>query len=201
MRLQEWRGLATLRSLAISSAMPGDGKSTIALNLATTLAENGKRSVLLIEGDLHLPSLAKALNIPAQPGLAECLENGVDPIMHIRRLKPLQFFMLQSGQAHGNPTELLQSAALPRLLEGIGPYFDWVLIDTPAIAPLTDALTISRYCDGTLLVVRADHTIREAVDDAVSQLGAERLVGIVFNGAEGLNRYYSKYSKYYGRKK
>jgi Mrp family chromosome partitioning ATPase len=78
--------------------------------------------------------------------------------------------------------------------------FDWVVVDTPPVTPLTDALTMARHVDASLLVVRADCTPRAAVDEALDRLGPKRVLGIVFNGAESLNRLYSKYYGHYGRK-
>jgi capsular exopolysaccharide synthesis family protein len=200
MRLRDLKSSRKLQSLVVTSALPKDGKSTVALNLATALAEGGKRSVLLIDGDLHHPTLAASLGIEVQPGLAECFECGVDPLSAIRRLEPLSWYLLQSGTPKGNPTDFLQTDALAEMMVTLSSQFDWILVDTPPVAPLTDALSISRRVDGTLLVVRAGVTPRTAIDEAIELLGQQHLLGIVFNGAEGLDRRYKKYHKYYGRK-
>ncbi len=81
--------MATLHSLVITSPLPGDGKSTIAMSLATTLAEGGRSNVLLIEGDLHRPSIANSLGVRPRPGLAECLQDGLDPFSQIRKMERL----------------------------------------------------------------------------------------------------------------
>ncbi|MEO8130906.1 MAG: CpsD/CapB family tyrosine-protein kinase [Bryobacteraceae bacterium] len=201
MRLRTLKGLGKLKSLLITSALPRDGKSTMSLNLATAMAEGGKHSVLLIEADLYHPSLSQRLGLPARPGLAECLEGGKDPVSLLRRLEPLQWFVLQAGTPKGNPTELLHSEALPRVLQRLAPYFDWILVDSPPVAPLTDALLISQHVDACLMVVRADYTPREAVEEAMKLLGPKKVLGILFNGVEGLNRLYSKYYGYYGKKR
>ncbi len=127
-----------LRSILITSPLPGDGKSTVALNLATALAENGKRSVLLIEADLHHPTLVQRLGISPRPGLAECLEEGHDPLLALQRLETLQWYLMQAGNPHGNRTELLQSEGTAALLQTLAPRFDWILIDAPPVAPLSD---------------------------------------------------------------
>jgi capsular exopolysaccharide synthesis family protein len=193
MRLRELKGLAKLRSLVITSPLPEDGKSTIALNLATALADEGRSRVLLVEADLHHPSLGKSLGIKTETGLAECIENGVEPLSVLRRIEPLGWYLLPAGNPRLNPTDLLQSEPLAKLLERINPYFDWVLIDTPPVRPLTDAVALSRQVDATLLVVRAGQTPKDAVQEAVDLIGRKHLLGIVFNGAETLNRLYSKY--------
>jgi capsular exopolysaccharide synthesis family protein len=201
MRLRALKALGKLKSLLITSALPRDGKSTIALNLATVIAEGGKHSVLLIEADLYHPSLAQRLGLPARSGLAECLESGADPVSLLRRIEPLHWYLLPGGTPQGNPTELLHSDSLPRVLQRLAPYFDWILIDSPPVAPLTDALLISQHVDASLLVVRADYTPREAVEEALKLLGPKKVLGILFNGAEGLNQMYSKYYGYYGKKR
>jgi Mrp family chromosome partitioning ATPase len=86
------------------------------------------------------------------------------------------------------------------LLQRLSPHFDWILIDTPPVAPLTDAVTLAQHVDGCLLVVRADYTPREAVEEAMKLLGPRRVLGMLFNGAEGLNQLYSQYYGYYGKK-
>ena len=199
MRLRELKGLARLRSLVITSPLPEDGKSTIALNLATALADEGKSRVLLIEADLHHPSLGKSLGMKMETGLAECIEDGVEPLSVLRRIEPLGWYFLSAGIPRLNSTDLLQSESLTTLMERLTGYFDWVLIDTPPVRPLTDAVALSRQVDATLLVVRAGQTPKDAVQEAVDLIGRKHLLGIVFNGAESLNRLYSKYYGHYGK--
>jgi succinoglycan biosynthesis transport protein ExoP len=200
MRLRELKDVAKLRSMVITSPLPQDGKSTIALNLATALAEQGKRSVLLIDADLYHPSLAQRLGLQIRPGFGECLEDGLDPLTAVRRLEPLGWYLLQAGEPRGNPTELMQSESLSKVIQRVSPFFDWVLIDTPPVAPLADAVEVSRHVDASLLVVRADRTPREAIEHALTLLGQKHVLGILFNAAEGLNRVYSEYYGHYGKK-
>lgn len=200
MRLRVMSEAGKLRSLLITSALPQDGKSTTALNLATALAEQGKRSVLLIEADLHHPTLREQLGIESWPGLAECLEDGLDPLAAVRRLNPLDWYLLPAGEPRGNPTELLQSDALATVMSKLSPRFDWILIDSPPITPLTDALALARQADASLMVVRAHRTPRATVEKAIELLGRKHVLGIVLNGLEGLDRVYSKYYGYYGKK-
>lgn len=200
MRLREIWNTGKLRSLLITSPLPGDGKSTIALNLATALSEKGQRSVLLIDGDLHQSALVRQLGIPTGPGLAECLESGLSPMSAVRRLDPLGWYFLSSGTPHTHPTELLQGEVLPGVLQELYEYFDWILIDSPPVIPLTDALSLARRTDASLLVVRAERTPRDAVHETVKLLGHQHVIGVLLNGVEGLNRLYAKYQGYYGTK-
>jgi polysaccharide biosynthesis transport protein len=199
MRLGELKDIAKLRTLMITSPLPRDGKSTVILNLATVLAEGGKQSVLVIEADLHHPILAHRLGVEGQAGLSECLSGILDPMMAIRRIEPPKWYLLQAGKPVANPSELLQSGNLATVLQKLSPNFNWILVDTPPVAPLTDAVTISQHVDASLLVVRANHTPRELVEEALNLLGPKHVPCVVLNGAEGLNRLYSRYSGYYGK--
>ena len=199
MRLRELWDAGKLRSLLITSALPQDGKSTIALNLATALAEHGKRTVLLVEADLHHPTLTSQLGLKSLPGLAECLEDGLDPMSALRRIDPLGWYILPSGRTERNPTDLLQPSVLAGVMAKLTPHFDWILFDAPPLGPLTDAISLSRFADASLLVVRAGKTPREAVEHAFALLGPKHVLGVVLNGLEGLDRVYSKYRAYYGK--
>jgi capsular exopolysaccharide synthesis family protein len=194
MRLRELGNSKKLKSLLITSPLPEDGKSTITLNLATALAEAGKRTVLLIEADLHHSPLIEQLKLEPQPGLAECLEQGLNPILAVRRLEPLGWYLLPAGKPSSNPTELLQTEAFSGVMRKLSPHFDWVLIDSPPIAPLTDALSLRKHANASLVVARAGHTPSESIDRAIALLGREHVLGVILNGVEADNRLYYGYS-------
>jgi capsular exopolysaccharide synthesis family protein len=198
MRLRGLWKAKKIRTLLITSPLPGDGKSTIALNLATALAEGGKRTVLLIEADLHRSPLAQQLGLKTGPGLAECLEGGLNPLSAVRRLEPLGWYLLTAGQPHSNPTELLQGDAPSVVMQKLSPHFDWILIDSPPVAPLTDALSLGRHTSASLLVSRAGRTPSDGLERAIALLGREHVLGIVLNGIEELDQLYSGYYGYSG---
>lgn len=200
MRLWPLWEAGKLKTLLVTSAHAQDGKSTVVLNLATALAEKGQRSVLVVEGDLYHPTLSPRLGIPERAGLAECIEAQQDPLSLLRRVDPLGWYILPAGKAQGNPTELLQAPILANLFETLRSYFDWIIIDTPPVIPLTDTLSLRQYADAGLLVARADRTPRDAVEAAVSRVGAQNLLGIILNGSEELDQLYSDYRKSYGVK-
>jgi succinoglycan biosynthesis transport protein ExoP len=193
LRLKECWNADTMKTLLITSPLPNDGKSTIALNLATALAERGKRAVLLIGADFHHATLTERLGLSDRCGLAECLEDGLNPFSVIRRLEPLGWYLLPAGKAHGNPAELLQSGAVAEIKEELSQHFDWILIDSPPVIPMADALALKQRSDASLLVVRAGRTPAESVERAVTLLGRKHVIGIVLNGMERFDRAYSTY--------
>jgi capsular exopolysaccharide synthesis family protein len=198
-RLSEVTAKAKVKTLLVTSPVPEDGKSTVSLNLATALAEHGKRSVLLLEADFFRPSLSRVLGLPPGPGLAECLQGSSDPIAALRRIEPLGWYFLPAGTSVSNPTELVHSPRFSPLVAMFETRFDWILLDSPPIAPVADILALRAQADGCVLVVRAGQTQREMVEEAVRQLGRQYVLAIVLNGVRGLDRQHSKYyGKYYG---
>jgi capsular exopolysaccharide synthesis family protein len=198
MCLRELWNAGKLKSLLITSPMPQDGKSTIALNLATALAERGKRKVVLIEADLHHPTLTEYLGIEGRQGLADCLEANLNPVSVLRLIEPLGWYLLPAGKPRIDPSELLHAEALAGVLQELSTHFDWILIDAPPVRPLTDALLLARQANATLLVAREGRTPREMLEKAIALLGRQRVLGIVLNGVEGLDRLYTGYYGYSG---
>jgi len=197
LRLNEVWNPEKLKRLLITSPHPHDGKSTLALNLAVTLTEEGKRTVLLVDGDLHRSSIGKELGLPGRPGVAECIERDADPCSLIRRIEPIGCYFLPAGNPGGNPSELLHSSKLQSMMESLSPHFDWILIDSPPVAPLTDTLSWKERSDATILVVRAGCTPVQATEEALTLLGRKHVLAIVLNGVNGLDRMYKKYYKAY----
>jgi capsular exopolysaccharide synthesis family protein len=197
LRLKSIQAARKLKSLLITSPLPGDGKSTVALNLATVLSENGKVPVLLLEADVHRPTLVKKLGLKPWPGLTECYKRGNDPMLAIRRVEPPGFYLLPAGQPVEDGSSLLQSNFASQLVKGLSSSsFSWILIDSPPTTPVADILALNAQADGTLLVARAGETPREAIEETVQNLGRDHILGIILNGVEGLNRTYSKYYGY-----
>ncbi|MFQ5737596.1 MAG: CpsD/CapB family tyrosine-protein kinase [Acidobacteriota bacterium] len=198
-RLGHWQAAKKLKTLLVTSALPQDGKSLVAANLATALAGQKGCNVLLLEGDLRRRGLRSLLGINAWSGLSECLHEGSDPLSAIRRIEPLGFFLLPAGKAPTNPVELLQSQRFADVMRGLMPYFDWILIDSPPASPLADTPVLKTHADATLLVVRAGVTPREEIEEAVQLLGSQHVIGFVLNAADTLEGSYYKYYQYVGR--
>jgi receptor protein-tyrosine kinase len=196
-RLTSLQASRKLKSLLITSPLPGDGKSTVALNLATGLSEEGKRPVLLLEADVHRPTLVKKLGLKPWPGLTESFKNKSDPMLAIRRIDPLGFYFLPAGHPVEDDSTLLQSDFASQLIKSLcSSFFSWVLIDCPPTTPIADILVLRGQADATLLVTRAGQTPREAIEESIRNLGRDHIVGIILNGVEGLDRTYSRYYGY-----
>jgi capsular exopolysaccharide synthesis family protein len=171
--------------------------------MATTLSEGGKRSVLIIEADLHRPAVTQRLGIdPAGAsvavGLGQCLKDGHNPLNCVVKINPLDFYLLPAGKSVEDPTELVQSEHWGEVMDQLTPHFDWILVDSPPLVPLTDAVSLSKKCDASILVVRAHQTPREMVKQSLALLGKKHVLGVLFNASETVNETYAKYGSYYG---
>jgi capsular exopolysaccharide synthesis family protein len=198
MHLQKLQTAGKLRTLLVTSPSPQDGKSTVALNLATSLVGKERNKVLLLEADLRCPSLIGRLGLEPWPGLSECLESDTEPMQLVRRIEPLGFFLLPAGKPIRDPAELLQTERLTQILRILSARFDFVLVDCPPTSPVADALALKSKADASLLVVRAAKTPREFVEQSIQQLGKSHVLGIILNGLAGLEKEYSHYyRKYY----
>jgi capsular exopolysaccharide synthesis family protein len=203
MHLRNMREAKGLKSVLVTSPIAEDGKSTIALNLATALTEEGKFRVVVIEADLHRAPLVDRLGLSRRSeGLVDCLERGVHPLSVIRRLDPLGWYLLPAGDVRTNPAELLQTTtAYESAVRTLSEYFDWILIDSPPVVAVSDAVFLRKHSDATLLVVRAGHTPQAAVDESIRQLGRQNIAAVVLNAVEGLDETYNKYAgRYYAGK-
>lgn len=201
MRLDECWKTGKLKSVLVSSPLPGDGKSTTALNLATALAEKRTRTVLLVDADLHHGSITQQLTPAPCAGLAECLHGRTNPMSAVRRIEPLGWHFLPSGKRDArSPTELLQPQALATLFQKLSSQFDWIVVDSPPVLPLSDAVALRQHIDGILLVAMAGSTPSKAVNEAIGLLGRKHILGLILNGIEKLNQPYSSYYEHHGGK-
>jgi capsular exopolysaccharide synthesis family protein len=172
-----------LKVIMVTSAVPGEGKTLTALNLALVLAGSYKRSVLLLDADLRRPRLSEAAGLTVAPGLAEALKADDDRKVSLMQMTE-HLTLLPAGQPDPEPLSGLTSSRMQQLLEEAAERFDWVIIDTPPVTAATDAGLLGAMVDGTVLVVRASHTTYPAVRQTVETLGRDRIVGVVLNGVE-----------------
>jgi protein-tyrosine kinase len=182
-----------LKTLAVTSANSGEGKSTCAVNLATVTAMSVGRSVLLIDCDLRRPKVHWTLGLQPQVGLAEVLLNQATVDEAIQKLDGINLDVLPVRTIPSNPSELLASPEMKRLLEDVAGRYDRVILDTPACLGLPDAKSISEICDGLVMVVRAGVTPQQEVQAALDILDRRRVVGLVLNGSEATREQYGYY--------
>ena len=187
--------------LAITSAGAGDGKSVTTLNLAGALAQSRQARVLVIDADLHRPSIARYLGLEEAdlPGLSDALELETCTFQSVvKRLEMLNLSIVPAGTRRGGIYELLSSPRFASLLEQARGHFDYVLVDTPPVVPLPDCRVIARWVDAFLVVVTAHRTPRRAVAEALDLLDPAKVFGFVFNGDDRPLTRYAGYYTYYG---
>lgn len=173
-----------LKTIAITSANPGDGKSNVALNLAVVTAMSVGRRVLLVDCDMRRPMLHRSLGVEPQLGLAEVLTTRAIADDAIFRVENANLDLLGVRMQPQNPSELLGSPEMAQLLQEVAGRYDRIILDTPATLGLPDAKIVAGLCDAYLLVVRAGETGREEVEAALEVLDRRRAIGLVLNGAE-----------------
>lgn len=188
------------RTILVSSAQSGEGKTTSSINLAASLASAGGR-VVLIDADLRRPSMLRHFNLSADhvPGLVDVLtgQATVKEVILADILKRIS--LIASGRVPPNPAELLGSVEMATLIDQLAQDFDYVLIDSPPILPVTDAMILSRFVDGVVLVVKGANTPRKVVRDAKDRLQSvgARLLGTILNDVDINGGDYYYYNRYY----
>ncbi|HEX3320627.1 MAG TPA: CpsD/CapB family tyrosine-protein kinase [Terriglobales bacterium] len=196
-RLCHMRESGTLKKLLVTSALPKEGKSFVALNLAQVLVRQHGRRILLIDGDLRGPRLHQSIGTESTPGLVNYLTGESDEFSIIQRGSIDNLFFLPAGRAVSNAPELVSNGRLKLLMQRVEPLFDWIILDSPPAVPVADASQLAKYCDGVLMVVRSNTTPVDMARKARQEFSDKQLVGVVLNGiSEDASDYYSRY--YYG---
>ena len=181
----------------VTSALPGEGKTLTATNLALTLSESYKRKVLLIDGDLRRPFIHQMFQLPNVSGLNDGLRTEND-----RKIPLINYTdhltILTAGRPDSDPMSVLSSDRMKQVLEEAGARFDWVIIDTPPVGLMTDAHLLASLVHSVILVVQAGRTPLPSIKTAVQAVGRERILGVVLNRTESgsPNAAYNYYSEY-----
>jgi capsular exopolysaccharide synthesis family protein len=190
-----------VRSLAIGSAVPADGKSTVSVFLGRVAASMGQR-VLMVDADMRRPRMHQRLGLPNLRGLSNVLANDLEPAQAIQMAEP-NLSVLTAGQVPPDPTRLLSSQRMQRLAEEFAENFDLVIYDTPPLLGLADGSLLGAYLDGILLVVGLGKTDRSAVLATIENLDVScvPILGVVANGlradTDSVDYYYRYYQRYY----
>jgi capsular exopolysaccharide synthesis family protein len=195
-RLRQMQQTRKLHRVLITSTLPEEGKSLVAANLAATLARRRQQKVLLLEGDLRRPVLARQFGHPSLPGITEWLYAPSASINNnIYYLEGPGFWFLPAGHPPENPLELMQTGRLGSLLEQLTASFEWIIIDSPPLLPLADTSVWTRLADGILLVVREGKTEKRQLQRGLEALDRSRLLGVVMNSCSstGNKNYYLHY--------
>jgi capsular exopolysaccharide synthesis family protein len=195
------------RIIGVSSALSGEGKSLSAINLAHTLSQLDKRT-LLIDCDMRRPSLSTKLPIVKVPGLSNYLsgQSTLENLFQYCGIKNEEeaFTVIAAGRNPPNPVELLTSAKMGNMLQSLRKAYDYIILDLPPVGEVSDALAVAKYTDGVLLVARQNYGNRIEFTSAVRQFEFidARILGVIYNcatenaGAYG-KRYYKRYYRRY----
>jgi capsular exopolysaccharide synthesis family protein len=187
------------RTIAVTSTQPLEGKTTTACNLAVALALGGAR-VMLIDADMRRPGLHRTMSLPNEVGLSHVLTGQARVRDAVQRTSESNLFVMTAGRVPPNPSELLSSQRMRQLIGNLeaGP-FEWVIIDTPPVLAVSDAVILAPYMSGLVFVIGAEMTRRTHAERAIQtvQGGKSTIIGAVLNRVDlSRNKYY--YSRYYG---
>lgn len=196
------------RIVGVTSSIRGEGKSTTSINLAYSLAEDGKR-VLLVDADMRLPSVAKKMDMQQAPGLSNILTDRNKAEIPICKMEHSEnWYILTSGDIPPNPSELLGSKRMEKLLDTLSEKFDFIILDLPPINIVSDAMAVASFIQGLIVVVREGYSDKKELNNCIRQieLSEIKLLGFVMNDVDNISGSYRKYSynkynyyKYYYR--
>jgi capsular exopolysaccharide synthesis family protein len=203
LKIERLRQTRDLRVIAITSPGAADGKTVTSINLAGALARGAAKRVLLMDADLRRPEIANQLNIDDNAvGFADVVRSTEVSLQ--RTIHPLDEYnvdLIPAGGAAGPIHEVFRSPRLVQLLHHVREQYDYVILDTPPLVPVVDSALLSRVVDGVLVVVAANKTPRKLLEEALNELDAAKVIGIVFNNdARPLYGYDTKYRRYFSRK-
>jgi protein-tyrosine kinase len=198
-RLYQIRAAQQLRTLLVTSSLPAEGKTFVTNNLAQAIVRQPDRRALIIDADLRCSRLHVPLGAPASPGLTDYLKDEVDEMAIIQHGLEGNLCFIPGGNQVTNPSELLSNGRLRRLLDRLTPVFDWVILDSAPLLPVSDSSVIADTVDGVLLVVRAGQTPSESAQRACQELKGRNVAGVVLNAVSPQHAYgETYYSAAYG---
>ncbi len=182
-RIQSIRRIRPLRSIVVTSALAGEGKTTTAVNLALSFGLDLERESCLVDADLRTPAVHRALAELPPAGLAELLEEDAKLEEVLVRVPDTRLSVLPVRSLPARPAELLGSRRMARLMEELTERFETVLVDSPPVLGLPDATTLVDLCDATLFVISRGRASRGDLEAALERIDAGKVLGTVFNRA------------------
>jgi len=182
--------------LAVTSAVPQEGKSVISVNLARALSLDPHGKTLVIDCDLRRPSVNQFFNFPRNPGLSDVLRGETDLNSVIRSVTPT-LDVICAGTMAMDPTQLIEQPELAEYFNELKSIYRYIIVDCPPVLVCPEPISISSIVDSTLLVVRAWRTERRLVEDAIEVLGKNKILGLVVNDGSDASKAYLEYG-YYG---
>jgi capsular exopolysaccharide synthesis family protein len=180
-RLGHLRRKKHFQKVLITSTIPQEGKSTVAANLACTLALGTQQRVLLLEGDLRRSTVSQLFGIGKNPGLIECLVRQYSLQKCIYQVEKYKLWVMPAGSEKSNTLEILQSTKLPAIMTQLSTWFEWIIIDSPPVLPLADTSIWMRMADGVLLVTRRGITEKKLLTSGVEAIEPNKLLGAILN--------------------
>jgi capsular exopolysaccharide synthesis family protein len=183
--------------VGITSAVYGEGKTTVALNLAGTIAQNSQARVTLVDFNLRNWDMQDRLNLSAATGLVDVLEGSEDDLSTILQRTELDnLTIIPAGRAAANPARLVRSPRLTEVINTLKLSSDFIVLDMAPVLPVADTKSVVKFLDGVVMVVRAGVTPREIVGRAIESVGSDKVLGVVLNGVDTampkwLQRYFS----------
>jgi capsular exopolysaccharide synthesis family protein len=193
-----------IKTFLITSTVPQEGKSFTSCGLAGIMAQEAGKRVVVIDADMRKPGSGRDFGLPedkGEVGLAQVLEGKRDFRSSLLTSVNPGFWFLPSGLLPSNPSELLSSPALERILKSASESFDWVIVDSPPILALSDATMIAPLCDAVLLVVRVNSTPVKLVNETINRIGRDRIRGVILNRQKQIQSSPYYYHYYYGKSK
>jgi protein-tyrosine kinase len=198
-RLYQYRMSQPLKTLLITSAISGEGKTFVGTNLGHAIARQSERRVLLIDADLRQSQMHVSLGAQSSPGLTDYLRGAIGEMGVIQYSPENNLCFIAGGKEVPNPSELLFNGRLAILLERITPLFEWIILDSPPSVPVADASVLAEHCDGLVVVVRAHTTPIAVAQKGVQELQGKKVVGVVLNGVEENALAYGSYHPTHGQ--
>jgi len=195
-RLYQIREKTPLKRIMVTSALPREGKSFVAANLAQVIVRQHGRRVLLVDADLRSPGMHRHLGASQTPGLSDYLLGECDEFAVMQRGPMENLFFIPAGRQASGAPELLANGRLKLLLQRVEPLFDWIIMDTPPVIPVADSTLLANFCEGVLMVVRSNSTPSDLARKAREEFQDKLLLGVVLNGIPADQLPQSRY--YYG---